>query len=699
MEKIKVKSYMTKKATPEFDFMEKWNNNNPMPLRIMVGEKIKETPGMVYMKLHGDITSTQTQVCMKCGRPITNNVSKYFGMGPECGGHSYVNPFNSEEELKEAVEAYRRTLNQITWEGWIIKSAIEGYESLDNTETTQEVKEETKVRVNITIKDSVKVNGEQAAFISFPYNERLVSLIRQQSSRYWHPDTKEWEIPAHKLESLLPELSNYDVKVTGEYRKPEPITDVQIPEGFEFKTNPYSFQLEGFKFGLTHDKFLLGDEQGTGKTKQSIDIAMAKKVERNYPHCLVICCVNGTKWNWQKEIEIHSNETGCILGTSGKKKSTGNISTKDKLQDLYNLPNDYFLITNIESLRDEEIARKLKELCDNKTIGMVVVDEIHKCRNSASQQTKGLLKIFAETQIALTGTPLMNNPIDLYVILKWLGYEKHSAYQFKNHYCVMGGYGGYEVVGYRNLDELQENLNRVMLRRLKKDVLDLPEKVYSTEYVEMSAKQAVIYKEVMQVIKSNIDKIKINSNPLEQLIRLRQATGFTGILSDKILESAKLDRLEELVADVVESGDKALIFSNWTEMTHIIEERLTKYNPAVITGETKDRVEQESKFMTDKSCKCIIGTIGAMGTGLTLTAGSTVIFVDEPWNRGNKEQAEDRAHRIGTKSNVNIISLITKDTIDERIHEIIYKKGLMADMLVDGKTDIDRSQLVDYLIS
>ena len=123
--KVTVRQYMTKPSTPEFDFMAKWNNNSPMPMRTMVGTVEKETSGMVYMHLHGDITSEVTQYCMKCGKVITNPVSQFFGMGPECGGHNYTNPFESEEELKSVVEAYRKNyLQKITWSGWIIKSAI-----------------------------------------------------------------------------------------------------------------------------------------------------------------------------------------------------------------------------------------------------------------------------------------------------------------------------------------------------------------------------------------------------------------------------------------------------------------------------------------------------------------------------------------------------------------------------------------------
>ena len=121
---ITVKRYMTQKASATFDFMEKWNNNIPMPLRTMVGTVEKETRGMVYMKLHGDIIEERVCTCLKCGRVLTNPVSQYFGIGPECGGHNYVHPFNTAEELKAAVDAYKKQLRNIKWEGWVIKSAI-----------------------------------------------------------------------------------------------------------------------------------------------------------------------------------------------------------------------------------------------------------------------------------------------------------------------------------------------------------------------------------------------------------------------------------------------------------------------------------------------------------------------------------------------------------------------------------------------
>ena len=556
--------------------------------------------------------------------------------------------------------------------------------------------------INIEIKPSQKVNGELSAFISFPYDNELVGILRNQTSRFWHAEQKIWEVPATKLSVVVSQFGQRPIRITGYFEPAKPAVVVEMPDGFSFKTKPFQHQIEGFIHGLKFDRFLLGDEQGLGKTKQVIDIAVAKKLTKGYKHCLIIAGVNGLKWNWEHEIKTHSHEQSLIIGTRLRKNGKPIVgSNADKLADLQNLPEDiYFLITNVESLRDKAIQEKISELCKSGAIEMVAIDEIHKCKNPSSQQGKAILKVLPETRIALTGTPLMNQPLDLYVIMKWLGFEKHGFFQFKKHYCVMGGYGGYEVVGYRNLAELKENLDAIMLRRLKKETLDLPEKLYSIEYVEMTKEQAKIYDEVRTALKSEIDKIKLSPNPLVQLIRLRQATGYTGILSTSVKESAKLDRLEEIVEELVANNQKCIIFSNWTEMTHAVEERLAQYHPAVITGETRNRQEEQARFTTDSNCKCIIGTIGAMGTGLTLTAGSTVIFLDSPWNRANKEQAEDRAHRIGTTSTVNIITIVCKNTIDERIEDLIYSKGAMADLLVDGKVNgTKQADIVDYLLA
>lgn len=557
--------------------------------------------------------------------------------------------------------------------------------------------------IDIKIEKATKCNGEWSLYVTFPYDNKIVDIMRSFPSRFWNGDSKSWELPLKCFKPIIDALPDYDFDIHGNWKAFEEKKAVAMPAGFQFKTTPFQHQVEGFQYGLNNDRWLLGDEQGLGKTKQVIDIAVAKKLQKGYKHCLIICGVNGLKWNWLNEIHTHSNESGWILGQRIKsgKRIIGSVS--DRVEDLRNINSiePYFLITNVETLRNEEVAKEIQKLCKNGTIGIVAIDEIHKCKNPSSQQGKGILKIQPECRIAMTGTPLMNNPFDLFIILKWLGYEKHAFYAFKKHYGIFGGFGGYEVIGYRYLDELQAQLDEIMLRRLKKDVLDLPEKTHITEYVEMTPKQAQIYKEVTAEIKMNIDQIKMATNPLAELIRMRQATGYTGILSSTVKESAKLDRMEELVEEAIDNGKKVVIFSNWTQMTNVIYDRLHKYGALMITGETadKDRMNFVNAFQTNPDRKVIIGTIGAMGTGLTLTAGTVEIFMDEPWNRANKEQAEDRCHRVGTTENITIYTLVCKDTIDEKINMLVERKGAMADALVDGKVAMDKGELLNFLIN
>ena len=256
-------------------------------------------------------------------------------------------------------------------------------------------------------------------------------------------------------------------------------------------------------------------------------------------------------------------------------------------------------------------------------------------------------------------------------------------------------------MGYQHIDELRKLLNEMMLRRLKADVLDLPEKLYVNEYVEMDKEQERIYNEILDDVRLNVDKIASSPNPLSQLIRLRQATGYTVILSSDIQVSAKLDRMEDLVEEAVANDKKVLVFSNWTDITDEVLNRLKRFNPATITGKVKDSdlTLQKEKFQTDDTCKVIVGTTPKMGTGYTLTAGTIVIFMDEPWTDGDKEQAIDRTHRIGTVENVTIYTLLTKNTIDERVNEIVKTKRDLSDDIIDNMSVKERAELLNYLLS
>ena len=564
--------------------------------------------------------------------------------------------------------------------------------------------EPEKLSNNILVKKS--------AFVSFDYNPDIVSFIKKMGTRVYNPDNHTWEMPINNIISFCNKFENEEIQISGIYEdlhKQE--FEIDIPKDFKFKTKPFNHQIDGVRFGLNKKKFLLCDDQGLGKTFQIINWVGCLEKTDTINKVLIVCGVNSLKYNWQSEISIHSNEKGWVLGTRFR-KTTGKAyegSTKDKLEDLDNLPDCRYIITNIESLRAGAekiskskyhfpIAEKLKELCKNGTISVIAFDEAHRSKEPTSLQSRAMMNVQAKYMVAMSGTPLMNNPLDLYFPMKWLGYENHSFYQFKQHYCKLGGWGGSQVVGYKNLEEIRAMMDNIMLRRLKTEVLDLPEKIRKIEYVDMTPKQNQIYKEVYNGVMSDLQKIKFSNNPLSMMIRLRQATGWTGIISDTIQESAKMERMIELVQEIVASGQKAIIFSNWESMTEVAREKLKSYSPAYITGATKadERMKEVGRFQNDDKCKVIIGTIGAMGTGLTLTAAQNVIFLDSPWNMALKAQSEDRAHRIGTKGTVSVITLCCRDTIDERIEELVEKKGQIADALVDGKISIDD---INYLLS
>lgn len=467
-----------------------------------------------------------------------------------------------------------------------------------------------------------------------------------------------------------------------------------------------------------------------GKTLEILDtIAYLKKFE-GLKSALVICGINGNKYNWEEEVAIHTDFTAHILG-SRRSKRTGRLNPgglKETIEDLRDLPKADVYIINVERLRGGRRKRSrgqrksiskfpvvelIQKHINDGTIGFVAFDECHKCKTPTSAQTQALLWINCPRQVAMTGTLIMNSPLDLYVPFKWMGWESRDYWQFLNQYAVKDMWGS--VIGYQNAQELIDVLSFYQLRRLKNDVLDLPPKILHNEYVEFSDNEWKVYKAVqnglMHLIQGDETDPKglckglfIKSQSLDPMtlsLRLRQATADTSIVSDIIQESSKMNRMEELVEDVVNDGGKCIIFSNWTTVTAIARDRLAKYNPAYITGEIDQikRNEERSRFQNDDSCKVIIGTIPAMGTGFTLTAANTVIFLDEPWTKASRTQAEDRGYRAGTKWKVDIYILMVKDTVDEHVHDVVEQKGDLSDLIVDGVVNPNKKeQLLRILI-
>ena len=250
-----------------------------------------------------------------------------------------------------------------------------------------------KIHIGEPEKLSNNILVKKSAFVSFDYNPDIVSFINQMGTRIYNPDNHSWEMPINNIISLCNKFENEEIKIDGIYEdlhKQE--FEIDIPKDFEFKTKPFNHQIDGVRFGLNKKKFLLCDDQGLGKTKQIIDFVGCLEKTDTINKVLIVCGVNSLKYNWQSEISIHSDEKGWVLGTRFR-KTTGNAyegSTKDKLEDLDNLPDCRYIITNIETLRAGAekiskskyhfpIAEKLQELCKNGTISVIALDECHKC--------------------------------------------------------------------------------------------------------------------------------------------------------------------------------------------------------------------------------------------------------------------------------------------------------------------------------
>ena len=591
--------------------------------------------------------------------------------------------------------------------------------------------------------------------LRFKYDPQLISLVKNVPGRLYVPQGKYWTIPNSHLGFLMNEIKGTPYERALQIQSTENIdqnesidptkeipdidisdVDIYVKDG----SSLYNHQLAFLKYAKAKGRrgFILADDMGLGKTNELINYALYQRKRYGYKHCLVITCVNVAKYSWQDDIAKHTNgkEQGYILGsrviTRGKRKGQirYNGSGEDKVDDLKSrhmyadeeapeLP--FFIITNIESIGRTKAGKKyileeaIIDMIESGDISMISIDECHKNMSPQSTQGKVILDIKKRTDrkvqwVPMTGTPIRNKPIDVYTPLKLVdGHAFKSFYLWSHQFCIFGGYGGYEIMGYKNIPLLKEMLQGNMLRREKSEVLDLPPKVHMIEYVENTPYQQNLYDSIAQEIYENKDSILGEINPLAHMLRLRQINGSPELVDDELVVdddylkfNAKLARLVELVDDIVESGEKVIIFSNWVEPLRNIYKFISKkHKTCCYTGTMKeaDREKHKRVFQTNPDYKVIIGTIGAMGVSATLTAATNVIFYDDCWTPSDKEQAEDRSYRIGTTKSVNIYTLVSKGTIDEYVYKILEDKAAIAKFIVDDKLDLKRNpELFDFLL-
>ncbi len=533
---------------------------------------------------------------------------------------------------------------------------------------------------------SEKLSGLTSLFISFDYNENIVSWLKQNLDIYnYNKKTKEWETTILELSKLLDSLCFYDEINLSLYKSENQETEEESILNIDFKLKPYEHQLETIRYGINHNKWLMLLDMGLGKSMCIIHLARWLKKNRDLKHCLIICGINTLKSNWKKEIKIHSDESYRVVGE--RVNSKGNISystINERAREIREGIEEFFIITNIESLRSKEVVEAINSRDD---IDMIVVDEVHKVANKTSQQADGLLKLKATYKIGATGTLIVNSPISSYTALRWLDIDKSNLTNFKRQYCLFGGYGGYEIIGYKNLELLKNEIDEYSLRKTKEEVLkDLPKKNVINEYVSLDDAHRIFYNKIKEGVKDECLKINLNKNNILALTtRLRQATACPSLLTTENIRSSKIERCVDLVEQIVNAHNKVVIFSTFKEPVYQLEKLLHTYNPLIGTGDMKDEDVSINidKFQKEDKYKVFIGTISKCGTGVTLTAASYMIMIDTPFTASSTEQAEDRIYRIGTTKPVFIYHLICEDTIDERVAKIIATKGAMSDYLVD----------------
>lgn len=552
----------------------------------------------------------------------------------------------------------------------------------------------------------LKLPGTTSFLVSFNYDQRIIDTIKGANiSAIYHKKEKCWEIPTTYLHRAINLLSNLD-DIDVEFMEEEPVTlnDMNWDNWDGLKTTPFEYQREAIKYGLQHDKWLLLDVPGLGKTPQMIWLAQAIKERDNIDHCLIICGVNTLKTNWMKEINIHSDLSAMILGQRQKRDgSYRNGSVAERLEDLKRPIDEFFIITNVETLRNDDIIKELNKKKPANKIDMIVVDELHHMKTPTSQQGKNFLKLKAKYQVGLTGTLLTNSPMDAYVPLKWIGADNSTYTNFKYFYCNFTGPFHNILTGYKNTGVLKDMIDSNSLRR-NKDMLDLPEKTVINEFVEMEDAQRKFYNDVVNGIKDDVDKVEMNTTTLLSMVtRLRQATACPSILTSSDIESSKINRACELIDEITSNGEKVVVFSMFKETLNQLYNRLdgARLRPLLCTGDIRDSDISQNidEFQNTNNNKVMLATCQKMGTGVTLTRASYAIFIDCPWTAADVQQCEDRIHRVGSKKPVFIYHLWNADSIDERVKEIVEDKEAISDFIIDDKvSDKSMASLRKYIL-
>ena len=433
---------------------------------------------------------------------------------------------------------------------------------------------------------------------------------------------------------------------------------------------PLEHQKEAIQKLLENKKFILADDMGLGKTTSTIIGAL----ESGSKKILVICPAT-LKINWKREIENYSDRPIFIAESK-------NFSTEHD-----------FVIANYDIIKNfHDPKNKEESLILNSKFDLVIVDEAHYIKNATAQRTKLINDLVKNTERLwlLTGTPMTSRPMDYFNLLSlvdspvsknWMAYAIRycAGYQFK-----VGNRKVWNITGASNLEELRERTSGTILRRLKENVLDLPDKIITPVYLKLKSKA---YEDVMGEYYDWYDK-----NPEESKSLTVQFSKLTKVR--QIIAEEKIQQTIEIAENIIEQDKKVIIFCNFTDSLNKIVEHFGK-TAVKLDGSMSQHERQYSvdQFQENEKIKVFVGNIKAAGTGITLTAGEAAIFNDLSFLPSDHAQAEDRSYRYGQKNNVLVYYPIFENTIEGIIYDILNnKKQVIATVMGDNQNPADAAE-------
>ena len=462
---------------------------------------------------------------------------------------------------------------------------------------------------------------------------------------------------------------------------------------YPFKTVPYAHQITALEKSWDKENYAYFMEMGTGKSKVLID-NMSMLYDHGKINGALILAPKGVYRNWQRQ-EIPTHLPNHIEDFTVAWTPTPNKIEKELLDSILKDPKDLTLdifLMNIEALHTTKGARVAERFLNGHR-ALVVIDESTTIKNPKAIRTKNALKLstLAKYRRILTGSPVTRDPIDLFSQCEFLDpaiLGHASYYSFKNRYTVqvrtnVGTHTFNKVVGYKNLDELSHLLTPYSYRVLKEDCLDLPEKIYTKRQVDLTPEQHKAYKEMKEIALTFFEdgSVLTASTVMTQLLRLHQISCGHLVTESGETKVFKNNRITELMDILEEVDGKVIIWANYRQDIRTIYDTISKkYGKETVAtyyGDTPDDERQGivQKFQDkDSSLRYFVGNQQTAGYGLTLTAAKTVVYYSNNYDLEKRIQSEDRAHRIGQKSNVTYIDLIAEKTVDERIVKALRNK-------------------------